>query len=834
MHSRVVMIQVFSSTDTPQPTSANQEFPDRRNANILSFDGGGSRGIMEVAILEYVMRLVTILKQNPKSLEYLTEDGASALEQSKRQALVADIFNETDPIHPTKVFDMIVGTSTGGLIAFGLIGGKANGEGQRLPMSLTECTEMYLNKTEKIFEKSWYQSILSRVYNKVPLVAYSQDNLKKVLSDQFGESMLGDFRDSKTVAAAVARKIGPKEELVLFDTLSDTYTLYQTKQVLLATADAPVYFNTPVKIGHHEYVDGGVGGNCPLVQAIPRAQEIFGGVNFILSVAPPSPIEIKIPSSFELTYWLSYFVHQSTDGYAVYKDAKRRHKSIFFHRLMPRGKGLKEFDLDESNATKMLDALKNELLDRFFLVDVIMTATFVLDAYINRGEQIAESSIVVGAKLSHLAGNLYANEFEHGMAEDSYKISLSLWRKIVNMNVQQYIAETEINFARCLLDQSKYNEARKHAMESLHNWQAFYGNNDHENISNTLFFIGKSLHLMGQYKEGYKNFELALNMQKRIYGEKASNHFTAKIMTHMAWLCREQGEFEKAVGFYRNALLIMKELFGEVDHIDVARTLDGLGLYFLNQKQFTESEKYFQKSLKMKQRLFGNKNHPALAASYNNLGLCLTQQQKYNASESYLQKALRMKEVLHKEHHHKSIAITLNNLAINYVSQGQYNMGLEYAQQAFHIEKSHFASIQIRVVAKTLYTIGLCLVNATKFVEAHRYLDKAIKIIEDMFERRDHPILVQYLNTLGDSLLGLGNYSDAEMHFNHALKIIDQQPGGKDSPDCHNLLRKLADIPGWKQDQRINDQDRHKEPSEINDDVLAKTRKQTQKAHTEF
>ena len=481
----------------------------------------------------------------------------------------------------------------------------------------------------------------------------------------------------------------------------------------------------------------------------------------------------------------------------------------------------------------MLDAINNELVDKFFLLDIIVTATFVLNAYIDRGEQIAESSIVVGAQLSYLAGNLYANEFEHGMAEDSYNLSLNLWRKITNQNVKHFIAQTEIDFAKCLLDQGKYNEARKHAIESLHNWQAFYGNKDHENISNALFFIGKSLHLMGKYKEGYKSCELALEMQKRIYREKASNHLAAKIMTHMAWLCREQGEFEKAQRFSRNALLIMRELFGEGDHVDVARTLDGLGLYSLNQKQFSESEKYFKKSLKMKQRLFGNKNHPALAASYNNLGLCLIMQQNYSVSESYLQEALRMKEVLHKEQHHKSIAITLNNLAINCVSQGQYDRCLEYAQQALDIEKTHFANIQKPVVAKTLYTIGLCLVNATKFLEAHRYINKAMKIIEDMFETRDHPVLVQYLNTLGDSLLGLRNFSEAEMHFNHALKIIEQQPGGKDSLDYHNLLRKLADISGWKQDLS-NNQDRLKEPSKKHDDDLTKRSKQTQKTRTEL
>ena len=101
---------VFFPTDTSLPRTANRE--SHGYANILSFDGGGSRGIMEVAVLDYVMRLVTILTQNPNSLEYLIEDGTFGVDQNKIQTLVAKISNVTDPIHPTNVFDMIVGTST--------------------------------------------------------------------------------------------------------------------------------------------------------------------------------------------------------------------------------------------------------------------------------------------------------------------------------------------------------------------------------------------------------------------------------------------------------------------------------------------------------------------------------------------------------------------------------------------------------------------------------------------------------------------------------------------------------------------------------------------------
>ena len=79
----------------------------------------------------------------------------------------------------------------------------------------------------------------------------------------------------------------------------------------MATTDAPVYFNGPVQIEDSFYVDGGLGGNCPLKQAIPTALELFGDdANLlVVSLAPPSPSPGQIPTGVmqQIVYWLQYF-----------------------------------------------------------------------------------------------------------------------------------------------------------------------------------------------------------------------------------------------------------------------------------------------------------------------------------------------------------------------------------------------------------------------------------------------------------------------------------------------------------------------------------------------
>ena len=65
---------------------------------------------------------------------------------------------------------------------------------------------------------------------------------------------------------------------------------YKICDVLIASSSAPTYFATPAKVEEIDYVDGGVGGNCPLLQAVPRMQRIYRNkvkFNSALSIAPP-------------------------------------------------------------------------------------------------------------------------------------------------------------------------------------------------------------------------------------------------------------------------------------------------------------------------------------------------------------------------------------------------------------------------------------------------------------------------------------------------------------------------------------------------------------------
>ena len=160
---------------------------NNKRLNLLGFDGGGSRGVMEAMILDDFMRLVTKMTKDPARFKNLPElirgrnkcrkgsnsgnasDEELNLGQHFRKLLEQDL-EYCDVIHPTKIFDMIAGTSTGSLIAYGLVCGNKEKNSEQYQgrssdlMSVEEIIELYRGAAKNIFiyqgrEMNWIQKL---------------------------------------------------------------------------------------------------------------------------------------------------------------------------------------------------------------------------------------------------------------------------------------------------------------------------------------------------------------------------------------------------------------------------------------------------------------------------------------------------------------------------------------------------------------------------------------------------------------------------------------------------------------------------------------------------
>lgn len=80
-----------------------------KKVNVLSFDGGGSRGIMEAKILQHIMLLFSAMREDPQKVTNLVKDDPTLEDMKTRNELKAILQSVKNVIHPTDVFDFIVG-----------------------------------------------------------------------------------------------------------------------------------------------------------------------------------------------------------------------------------------------------------------------------------------------------------------------------------------------------------------------------------------------------------------------------------------------------------------------------------------------------------------------------------------------------------------------------------------------------------------------------------------------------------------------------------------------------------------------------------------------------
>ncbi|MCB0502994.1 MAG: patatin-like phospholipase family protein [Bacteroidetes bacterium] len=198
---------------------------------ILSIDGGGIKGIIPCMILQ--------------KIEELTGKPISAL------------------------FDLIAGTSTGGILALGLTASNENGEAL---YSAEQLLALYKDKGSKIFPTHRMQNIKAVIKPK-----YTVNGLEKLLNEYFADRQLSNVL---TDVLITSYDIAERKPFYFISRLAKTHPNenFLVKDIARCTSAAPTYF----KPNHIEelssmngMIDGGVFANNPSVLAYTEAKELY-------------------------------------------------------------------------------------------------------------------------------------------------------------------------------------------------------------------------------------------------------------------------------------------------------------------------------------------------------------------------------------------------------------------------------------------------------------------------------------------------------------------------------------------------------------------------------
>ena len=311
---------------------------------VLSIDGGGIRGIIPAIVLAEIERRT-----------------------GKRIA---------------EMFDLVAGTSTGGILALGL---TKPGQDGKPEYSAKKLIELYETEGGKIFSiPVWH-----RVHSGWGLAEekYPSEGIEEVAKEYFGDVRLAQAYKEVLVAAYEIEKRGPwffKRRHALDP--DEGFNPFM-REVARATSAAPTYFE-PLQLkvgslGNRAFIDGGVHSNNPAMCAYVEAIKIHPEEKDFLVVSlgtgePTRNMPYEEVKGWGLALWAQPILNVVFDGVADTVDYQLRELLVSesdnrryyrFQTVLDIGKD----DMDDASRTNIA-ALKTKAQEIISKNDAVLDA----------------------------------------------------------------------------------------------------------------------------------------------------------------------------------------------------------------------------------------------------------------------------------------------------------------------------------------------------------------------------------------------------------------------------------------------------------------------------
>jgi predicted acylesterase/phospholipase RssA len=315
-----------AADESPAPSP-----PPRVPVRILSIDGGGIRGIIPALVLARI--------------EKLTGRPAASL------------------------FDLVAGTSTGGILAIGLTVPKFSG---RPVYSAQELVTLFEREGPRIFSRSMLRTLVTS--DSLFWKKYSSQGIEEVLLEYFGDSRLSDAITDVLIPSYEIQRRFPFFFKSANARRRPDYD-FNARDVARATSAAPTYFEpkripTGTKSGNYTLIDGGVFANNPAACALVEAQATLPhpGGYVVVSLGTGSlmqTIPLDLAKNWGTLLWVKPLLNAMFDGVSSTVDFQLRQLlPTGYYRFQPALNG-HNHSLDNTSRANMaaLKALANKMID---------------------------------------------------------------------------------------------------------------------------------------------------------------------------------------------------------------------------------------------------------------------------------------------------------------------------------------------------------------------------------------------------------------------------------------------------------------------------------------
>lgn len=242
-----------------------------KKVRILSIDGGGIRGVIPATIIRYIEN--ELIKRTKKP-----------------NARIADYF------------DLIVGTSTGGILTCFYLTPNPENNGPRSKYTADQALEFYSSYGYSIFNKS-KRSTWFGLRQLSHAAQYSPKTMEKIVLEKFGDLKMNDLLQ-KCLVTTYCMNIDPEsadkksKSSFFFSNNEDLKKReFLVRDVVRSTSAAPTYFPPAIIKNYATHasminIDGGVFANNPAMCAYAEARK----TNFKQLPNPPSAKDMLLLS----------------------------------------------------------------------------------------------------------------------------------------------------------------------------------------------------------------------------------------------------------------------------------------------------------------------------------------------------------------------------------------------------------------------------------------------------------------------------------------------------------------------------------------------------------
>ena len=212
-----------------------------KKVRILTLDGGGIRGILPAVILNHIEKQLQAKTNNPN-------------------AMIADYF------------DMIAGTSTGGILTTLLLLPAIEGDTKNGRYFASEAIDLYKKHGKTIFKKKLQLGALGKVFGAI----YTEKGIEDILNEKIGDVKLSEVRKPCLITAY---DISSRKAMFFTSPVpvaAENKNFYM-RDIARSTSAAPTYF-PPAKIFSiskkiNYLIDGGIYANDPSMSTLVEARK---------------------------------------------------------------------------------------------------------------------------------------------------------------------------------------------------------------------------------------------------------------------------------------------------------------------------------------------------------------------------------------------------------------------------------------------------------------------------------------------------------------------------------------------------------------------------------